>query len=154
MRHTLCMSPKQRLSLFLWNLYPPFLGAGIRITGVAGDWRWMEARLKFRPWNRNYVGTVFGGSIFSLCDPFHMVLLINRLGRDYVVRDKGGEIRYLRKGLSHLSARFEIEDRQLDEIRNHPEEVQERRYVTQVKDVEDQIVAEVTKILHIRRVKK
>lgn len=148
------MTFQQRLSLFLWNLYPPFLGAGIKITSVAPDWRWIEAKLKYRWWNRNYVGTMFGGSMFSLCDPFHMVLLINRLGKEYVVRDKGGEIKYLKKGVSDVFVRFELDEAQAEEIRRNPAEVQEARFLAQVKDKEGSVIAEVTKILHVRRIKK
>lgn len=149
------MTRQQRLSLFLWNLYPPFLGAGIRITRVAPDWGWIEAKLRFRWWNRNYVGTVFGGSLFSLCDPFHMVLLINRLGKEeYVVRDKGGEIKYLKKGVSDVFVRFELDEAQVKEIRGNPAEVQEARFLAQVKDQEGAVIAEVVKILHVRRIKK
>jgi acyl-coenzyme A thioesterase PaaI-like protein len=142
----------QRLSVFLWNLYPPFLGAGIKITAVSPDWRWLEARLKFRWWNRNYVGTMFGGSLFSLCDPFHMVLLINRLGKGYVVRDKGGEIKYLRKGTSDVKVRFELDERQVENILRDPAEIQEQRFLSKVKDGEGNVIAEVVKVLHIRRI--
>ena len=145
------MSPKQRISLFLWNLYPPFLGAGIKITAVDPEWRWIEARLRFRWWNRNYVGTVFGGSIFSLCDPFHMVLLMNRLGKEYVVRDKGGEIRYLQKGLGDLTARFEMPDSEIEAVRKDLSDVHERRYSCSVKNSAGDAVAEVVKVLHVRR---
>lgn len=148
------MTIKQRLSLFLWNLYPPFLGAGIRITKVDPNWRWLEAKIKYRWWNRNYVGTMFGGSMYSLCDPFHMVLLINRLGKSYIVRDKGGEIRYLKKGTSDVFARFELDESQVKEIRENPAEVQEQRFVAGVKDGQGEVIAEVTKVLHIRRLQK
>jgi hypothetical protein len=140
-----------RWKVFLWNLYPPFLGAGIRITGVASDWSWLEARLALRWWNRNYVGTLFGGSVYSLCDPFHMVLLINRLGPAYLVRDKGAEVRYLRKGTGTVSVRFELPNAELEAIEACPDAVQERRYLVQVKDEAGQPIAEVAKILHIRR---
>lgn len=148
------MTFRQRLSLFVWNLYPPFLGAGIKITDADGGWRWIEAKLKYRWWNRNYVGTMFGGSMFSLCDPFHMVLLINRLGKDYVVRDKGGEIKYLKKGVSDVFVRFELDEKQVAEICQNPAEVQEARFLALVKDREGNVIAEVTKALHVRRIKK
>jgi len=53
--------------------------------------------LRLRWWNRNYIGTIFGGSIYSMCDPFHMVILLELLGPNYLVRDKGAEIRFLKR---------------------------------------------------------
>lgn len=141
----------QRLKLFLWNLYPPFWGAGIRITGVAADFSWLEARLSLHWWNRNYVGTLFGGSIYSLCDPFHMVLLMHRLGPSYIVRDKGAELKFLKKGLGQVRIRVEIPDSRLSEIKSSPAEVQEQRFLTQVKNEAGETVAEVVKILHVRK---
>lgn len=140
------------MKLFLWNLYPPFFGAGIRITAVDPDWKWLTARLTLRWWNKNYVGTLFGGSIYSLCDPFHMVLLINALGSDYVVRDKGAEIKFLKKGMGVVGVRFEITERDLAQIRANPAEVQEHTFLAQVRDEGGEVIATVAKRLHIRRV--
>lgn len=145
------MKSSAQAKLFLWNLYPPFLGAGIRITYVSEDVSVIEARLRLHWWNKNYIGTLFGGSIYSLCDPFHMVVLMHQLGDGYIVRDKGAEVRFLKKSGPELKARFEIPEAHLEEIRRSPQEVQERRFLAQVKDPSGQVVAEVTKILHIRR---
>ena len=144
-------SPPRHWLLYLWNLYPPFLGAGIRIHEIAPDLSSISVSLRLRWWNRNYIGTIFGGSIYSMCDPFHMVILLELLGPNYLVRDKGAEIRFLKKGTGLLKAQFGVSSKVIAEIWNSPEDVQERRFLAQVKNDEGEVVAEVTKVLHIRR---
>lgn len=140
--------------LKLWNWYPPFLGAGIKIEEVSDDYSSLIASLTLRWWNRNYIGTLFGGAIYSLCDPFHAVLLMHRLGPSYLVRDKGGDIRFLKKGTEKVWARFEISPQMEKEIRETKDEVFEKRFSVSVKTQSGEVVAEVTKVLHIRRVRK
>jgi hypothetical protein len=53
------------------NLYPPYLGAGVRITRISDDFRDVEVEMPLRFYNRNYFGTHFGGSLYSMCDPFY-----------------------------------------------------------------------------------
>lgn len=137
--------------IFFWNFYPPFVGAGIRITELAEDFTSAEVKLSARWWNRNYVGSHFGGSIYAMCDFFHMVLLIELLGPGYIVRDKGADLRFLKKGTGILRAHFAVDASTVAEIWNNPSDVQERKFLVQVKNEAGEVVAEVTKILHIRR---
>ena len=141
----------QHWLLYLWNLYPPYFFSGIRIRWVAADFTGCELSLTLRWWNRNYIGTMFGGSIYSMCDPIHMVMLIHLLGPGYIVRDKGAVIRFLRKGTGRAIARFAIDTRTVAEIWNAPEAVQERKFLVQVRDQDEEVIAEVEKVLHIRR---
>src|SRR5690242_3493320 len=60
------------------NLYPPFLGAGIHVRRISEDFRTIDVEMPLRFWNRNYVGTHFGGSLYAMCDPFFMVMLIEK----------------------------------------------------------------------------
>ncbi len=140
-----------RAKIRLWNLYPPFMGAGIKIEDAAEDYSLLVASLTPRWWNKNYFGTILGGSIYSLCDPFHAVLFIHRLGPGYVVRDKGGEIRFLKKGLEKLWVRFEVTPGMEQEIRRKPEDVFEMKFPVEVKTASGEVVAQVTKVLHFRR---
>jgi hypothetical protein len=66
---------RRRFQLFV-NLYPPYLGAGVRVTRIADDFHSLDVEMRLRRWNRNYVGTHFGGSLFSMVDPFFMIVLI------------------------------------------------------------------------------
>ena len=70
------------------NLWPPFLGAGIKVTRVSADYREIEVTLKLGLTNRNYFGTQFGGSLFAMTDPFFALMMLRNLGPDYVVWDK------------------------------------------------------------------
>lgn len=69
----------------LLNVWPPFLGAGIRVKRFQPDWKAIEVEMKLRRWNSNYVGTHYGGSLYSMADPFYMLMLIENLGSDYIV---------------------------------------------------------------------
>src|SRR5262245_27852711 len=80
------------------RLYPPFLGAGIRVVRIADDFLTIEVKMRLRFWNKTGVGTHFGGSLYSMCDPFFMLMLIKTLGPNYLVWDKAASIRFKRPG--------------------------------------------------------
>jgi acyl-coenzyme A thioesterase PaaI-like protein len=138
---------------WLLNLWPPFLGAGIRITRLDPNWHAIDVEMKLRFWNRNYVGTHYGGSLYSMADPFLMVMLINALGPDYIVWDKAASIRFRRPGRGTVHAHFEISDEQIAGIRRQLENAEkiEPSFNVEVKDVSGQVIAEVQKVLSIRR---
>jgi len=101
---------------WMLNLYPPFVGAGIRIREIAPDFRFCRVELPLTVFNTNYVGVHFGGSLYSMTDPFYMLLLLNILGKDYIVWDKAASIEYVRPGTSKVVAQFEITDEMLKPI--------------------------------------
>ncbi len=135
------------------NLWPPLLGAGIRVTRIAPDWREVDVEMKLRWWNRNYVGTHYGGSLYSLADPFFMVMLIENLGNDYIVWDKAATIRFKKPGRGTVFASFRLSEDQISEIRQAltTREKIERVFTVEVKDASGTIIAEVEKLLHVRR---
>ena len=137
----------------LANVWGPYLLSGIRVTDVAPDFRSIDVRMTLRPWNRNYVGTHFGGSLFAMVDPWFMVALIHRLGPGYVVWDKSGTIRFRKPGRGTVRARFEITDARLEEIRRTVEKrgKAEPVFVAQIVDAGGDRVAEVEKLLSIRK---
>ena len=134
------------------NLYGPYLGAGIRVTRIAEDFRTIEVRMRLHPWNRNYVGTHFGGSLFAMADPFFMVMLIELLGPGYVVWDKSGSIRFRRPGRGTVRARFEIPAERVEEIRRAADlgEKVEPIFSVAILDEAGEVVAEVEKLLSVR----
>lgn len=145
--------PKSRRWLIrLMNVFPPYLGAGIRVRPNA-DLSAFDVRMKLRWWNRNYVGTHFGGSLYSLCDPFFMLILFEALGRDYIVWDKAATIRFRRPGRGTVHARFEIGPERVAEIRAAADRdgKVEPTFTAEVKDDEGQVIAEVEKLLYVRR---
>jgi hypothetical protein len=135
------------------SLYPPYLGAGIRVTYLADDFRHVEVEMPLRFYNRNYVGTHFGGSLYSMCDPFYMLMLINILGPDYIVWDKAATIRFKKPGKGLMKATFELTEEKIAEIRAAAETQPkvEPQFQVLVKDVEGAVVAEVDKLLYIKK---
>jgi acyl-coenzyme A thioesterase PaaI-like protein len=144
--------PSSRWKLRLLSLYPPYLGAGIQVRPSA-DLSSFEVRMKIRFWNRNYVGTAFGGSLYAMCDPFFMLILIEALGRDYVVWDKAATIRFRRPGRGTVKATFHIPQERIDEIRAEADAggKVEPVFTVEVLDEQGEIVADVEKLLYVRR---
>ena len=137
----------------LMNLWPPFLGAGIRVRRLQPDWKEIDVEMKLHRWNSNYVGTHYGGSLYSMTDPFLMLMLIENLGRDYVVWDKSASIRFRKPGKGTVRASFRLTGAQIEEIREalKTQEKIDRMFAVEVKDESGGIVAEVQKQLHVRR---
>jgi acyl-coenzyme A thioesterase PaaI-like protein len=135
------------------NLWPPFLGAGIRIARISPDMKSVDVEMKLRWWNANYVGTHFGGSLFALTDAFYMLMLMANLGREYVVWDKAASIRYRKPGKGTVRAEFRLTDAQLDDIREKLKTLPkyEPTFQLEVKDESGDIVAAVEKLLYVRR---
>ena len=135
------------------NLWPPFLGAGIRVTRIAPDMKAVDVEMKLRWWNANYVGTHFGGSLFALTDAFYMLMLMANLGRDYIVWDKAASIRYRKPGKGAVHAEFRLSDAQLDDIREKLKTLEkyEPTFQVEVKDESGEVVAAVEKLLYVRK---
>ena len=136
-------------------LFPAYRGTGGKITYVADDWREVRVEVPLSRRTKNYVGTIFGGSMYGAVDPIHMVMLIKALGPGYVVWDKAGTIRFRKPGRSTLHARFTLDDAELDAIRAALQDTRaiERTYTIQLVDRDGVVHAEVEKLIHIRRKK-
>jgi hypothetical protein len=135
------------------NLYPPYLGAAVRVTRISGDFHDVEVEMRLRFYNRNYVGTHFGGSLYSMVDPFYMLMLINILGPDYIVWDKSAAIRFKRPGKGVVKAAFHLSEEQIEQIRaaaaTQPKV--EPQFQVIIKDEEGNVVAEVDKLLYVKK---
>ncbi|MGO4223280.1 DUF4442 domain-containing protein [Lysobacter sp. TAF61] len=135
------------------NLWPPFLFSGIRVTAIAADYRHAHVELRMRPWNRNYVGTHFGGSLFAMTDPFWMLLTMNALGSRYWVWDKAAEIEFVKPGRGTVHADFRLDEGVLTELRQATATGSKtlRWFNTDVVDSEGDVVARLRKQLYVRR---
>ena len=144
---------RRRALRWLVNLWGPYLLSGISLTHLADDLSGAEVRMRLRPWNRNYVGTHFGGSLFAMCDPWFMILLQECLGPGYVVWDKSASIRFRRPGRGTVRARFEVTPERVEEIRRaaDAEGRVEPIFTARVTDEAGELVAEVEKRLWVRR---
>ncbi len=135
------------------NLWPPFLFAGIHITHMSDDWRHVRVELRMRPWNRNFVGSHFGGSLFAMTDPFRMLPMMKSLGTDYIVWDKAGEIEFVKPGRGVVHACFDLDDDVLADIRAATAGGEKllRWFDADVLDAHGELVARTRKQLYIRR---
>jgi hypothetical protein len=155
--NTVTLSKQQRrkqLRRFI-RFYPPFLGAGVRLKHISEDMRTIEVHMPLRFWNKNYVGTHFGGSLYTMCDPFFMLILITNLGPDYIVWDKAATIRFKKPGKGLVKAVFHVPPERVEEIRAQADAQGkiEPQFQTVVTDVEGKVIAEVDKLLYVRRKK-
>jgi len=145
---------KSSRALRRWvNLWPPLLGMGIRIQRIAPDMKAVDVEMKLRWWNANYVGTQFGGSLFAMTDAFYMLMLMANLGRDYIVWDKAASIRYRKPGRGTVRAEFRLNEAQIEDIREKLKTLPkyEPVFSVEVKDEAGVVIAEVEKVLHVRK---
>lgn len=135
------------------NLWPPFLGAGIRLVEIADNGRYARVRMHLTRLNCNLVGTQFGGSLYAMTDPFYMWMLMENLGRDYIVWDKAAEIRFRSPGRGPVVAEFRLSEEEIDEIRAQADakERHEPKFLVEIHDESGKLVATVSKTLHVRR---
>ena len=141
----------RRLKLVL-NLYPPYLFGGVRVTEIDAGWRELRVSLKLHWFNQNAVGTHFGGSLYSMVDPHLMLLLMQALGDDYVVWDKSARIEFHKPGKGRVHSVVCITDEALEDIRRKTEggDAYRPRFELTILDEDGDLVATVTKILHVR----
>ena len=136
------------------NLWPPFLFSGIKVTHIAEDFREVTVELRNRRFNMNYVGVHFGGALFAMTDPFWMLMLMNILGRDYVIWDRAGSIEYIKPGKGTLTARFVMSDAMLGDVCANTQNDGDKHLPTwpvEIKDEQGDLVARVMKTVYVRR---
>ncbi len=92
-----------------FNLFPAFRGSGARIEAISEDYRHIRVRIPLNWRTRNYVGTIYGGSMYGAVDPIYMIMLIKNLGPDYIVWDKAATIRFKKPGKATLFAEFRLD---------------------------------------------
>jgi len=109
---------RSKLRRLAFNFFPAYRRTGGRISFLSEDWKEVHVRLGLNRATKNYVGTVFGGSIYGSMDPIYMVQLINILGGDYVVWDKSATVTFLRPIKGTVFAKFVITDEILNEIKS------------------------------------
>jgi acyl-coenzyme A thioesterase PaaI-like protein len=138
---------------WIFNLWPPFAGSGIHVTRISHDWRQARVELRMRPWNRNYVGTHYGGNLFSMTDPFWMFMTLQSLGREYIVWDQAGSIDFLKPGRGTVAAEFRLDEAVLETMRAAT--AGGERYLhwfeTDIVDAGGEVVARVRKQVYVRR---
>ena len=137
----------------LFNFFPAFRGTGGRVDSISFDWKTVKVRLPLNWRTRNYVKTIYGGSIYGVVDPMYMLMLIKILGEDYIVWDKAATIRFLKPGRSTLYATFQINDKEIETIKQQLEKERaiDRHYTIDLLDKEGVVHASVDKVIYIRK---
>jgi acyl-coenzyme A thioesterase PaaI-like protein len=137
----------------LINFWPPFLSAGIRSTRIDPDFRAVDVALALRWFNRNYVGTHFGGSLFAMTDPWYMLMLMQNLGSGYYVWDQRSTIDFVAPGRGIVRAEFRIDATLLDTIRARTAEGAKYfpEFTIDILDAEGKLVARVHKTIYVRK---
>ncbi len=139
----------------LLNCYPPYWGTGIVVEHVAPDYSEIRVRMKMKWYNRNYVKTHFGGSLYAMTDPFYMLMLIQILGKTHVVWDKSASIDFIKPGRGAVNARFQVDSTIIQDILAHTANGQKylKDLTVAITDENGDNVATVVKTLYIRKQK-
>ena len=145
-------SLRSRMLRFAFNWFPAYRSSGGRVTYIAGDFREVRVRVPLNWRTRNYVGSIFGGSMFGAVDPMYMIMLIRALGSGYEVWDKSAEIRFRKPGRTALHAVFALTDDELREIREvlRTSSRTDRTYSIELRDDGGVVHATIAKTIHIR----
>ena len=144
-------SPRQLKRII--NIYPPYLGAGIRVDHISEDWKELRVSMGLRWFNRNIVGTHFGGSLYAMIDPHVMLLLMQLLGKEYIVWDKAASIEFIKASKKDLSAVIRISDQIIEEIKQKTENGQKYlpTFTIEIRDEDGELVATAEKVIYVRK---
>lgn len=142
---------RSRMFRLFFNFFPVYRRTGARVTFISEDTSEIHIKLKLKWTTRNYVGTVFGGSIYAAADPIYMLQLIQLLGDDYVVWDKAASVKFIKPVRNTIYSRFVITEEILHEVKTKV--AAEQKYVMDIPaqwvDAEGTVYAEVIKTLYI-----
>lgn len=144
---------RQRFLEKMINFYGPFVGAGVKLVEMSDDFRYAKVEMPLRFYNRNYMGTQFGGSLYAMVDPWYMLMLIKNLGPDYIVWDKAATINFRKPGRSTVRAEFRLNDEILDEVRKKVDQHVkfDQHFLVQIFDEDGTLIADVDKVVYIRK---
>ncbi len=145
------VSPKTFKRLI--NLYPPYIGAGVKVEYISEDWRELHVSMTMRWYNRNAVGTHFGGSLYSMVDPHLMLLLMRLLGKDYMVWDQSAQIEFIKASKKKVASIIKISDEDLAAIKRHTENGEKyfAEFLLELRDEDAELIARVGKDIYVRK---
>ena len=132
---------------------PPHWGTGIVVKNISGNYREALVQMKMRWYNRSYINTHFGGSLFSMTDPFFMLMLMHIFGKEYFVMDKSAHIEFINPGRGTVTAEFKINDKQVEDIIMNTQSGMKYfpEFSVEIKDENHETAATVRKTLYIRK---
>jgi acyl-coenzyme A thioesterase PaaI-like protein len=135
------------------RFWPPYLGAGIKVTNISDDFLKLDVEMNLTWYNKNFVGTHFGGSLFSMTDPFYMLMLIKSLGSEYIIWDKASKIEFMKPGVGIVKAHFEFTSEELEEIKHNCQNRKKHLFNKEVYIFDDkgELIAKVEKTLYVKK---
>ena len=144
--------PSQRL-MKLMRYWPPYLASGVKVENVNDNFTQVTVSMKQHPWNTNYVGVHFGGSLYSMTDPFYMFILLEHLKKDFVVWDKEANIKFIKPGKGKVTVKFEVTLEEIEKIKQEAlaNSKYEPEFETYIYDEDNQVVAKVWKRLYVKK---
>ncbi|ACV27603.1 DUF4442 domain-containing protein [Kangiella koreensis] len=144
---------RPRLLKFLLNLFPPYLGAGIRIKHISNDFRTFEVEMKLRWYNRNMMGSHFGGNLSSMTDPFFVLILMYNLGRGYIIWDQASSTTFKKPATGKVTARFHLSEQQIQEVKSKADSDSSYRptFTVDILDEQGTMVTQVEKIIYVKK---
>jgi acyl-coenzyme A thioesterase PaaI-like protein len=142
-----------KLDRLKFNFFPAYRGSGARVVYISDDYREIRVKIPLSWRTRNYVGTIYGGSMYAGIDPIYMLMLIKNLGCEYIVWDKAAKIRFKRPGKETLFAEFVLTEEELDEIKAilETERSVDRIYNVELADKNGKVHAKIEKTLYIAK---
>ncbi|WP_405398345.1 DUF4442 domain-containing protein [Maribacter sp. Asnod2-G09] len=143
---------KNTIFRYGFNLSPMYKRSTAKLIEVSEDLLHVKIILPLSYKNKNYVNSIFGGSMFSAVDPIPMIQLLSIMGNDYVVWDKSAEIFFKKPAKENLYADFNFSKEELAEIRAQVAEKKEVDVIktTQLTNKEKtQVFCEVKKTIYI-----
>ena len=142
---------RTRLARWQFNWFPAYRGTGARVLYIRHDWLEVRVSVPLSWRTRNYVGTIFGGSLYGGVDPIYMLMLIRARGPAYTGWDKAATIRFRRPGRSRLYATFQLTEEILAGIRRELTEAPklDRVFTVDLVDGEGTVHASVEKVIHV-----
>ena len=147
------MKRTPKILKFILNKYPPYMGAGVKVEYIGDDWRELHVSMSLHWYNRNVVGTHFGGSLYSMVDPHLMLLLMQLLGKGFTVWDKSANIEFIKASKTKVTARIKISDEELNEIIEKTKDGNKyfANFNIDIIDSANELVARVQKVIYIRK---
>jgi len=145
------LSPNQLK--FVLNIYPPYLGTGIKVEYISEDWTELRVSMRLRWYNRNAVGTHFGGSLYAMIDPHLMLLLMRLLGKDYLVWDQKARVEFVKASKEKVWAEFRITDQVIEEIKARTENGEKylAAFPVAIRDDGNELIVRAEKVIYIRK---
>ena len=147
------LTPK--LLKLILNFYPPYLGAGVKVSYISKDWTELHVSMSMRWFNRNAVGTHFGGSLYSMIDPHIMLLLMQLLGDEYLVWDKAADIEFVKASNKKVTSVLKISNKALEKIKINTDNGEKYfpKFIVEIRDTNNDLIAKINKTIYVKRKK-